>query len=311
MKKLIVVCGPTGSGKSALAMRLAEKMGGEIIGADSMQIYKYMDIGTAKPSRKDRAEIPHHMIDFLEPGEQYSAARYAQDAEKCVKDVLSRGGQSIVCGGTGLYIDALVKGTDFAPFDPDIRRRLEKEWDEQGPASMLEKLSRFDPQTAEKLGENDKKRVIRALEMIETEGVTPTEHNAVTAKAPKKYEAVTIGLLPEPREYLYKRIDERAAAMFENGLLEEVDGLLKNGLLKGTAAQAIGYKEVAGVFSGQLSREQALEIVQRKSRNYAKRQITWFKKTEGIRWVSFTENDPPSRIWQASTLILREQGIEW
>ena len=307
-KKIVVVCGPTASGKTALSIALAKAFGGEVVSADSMQIYRGMDIGTAKPTLEEREGIPHHMLDVAEPGESYSVSRYVQEATACVEDILSRGKLPIVCGGTGLYIDGLIRGTDFQPAGTDngIREVLEKEWEEQGAEAMMARLAAVDPDSAERLHLSDKRRILRALEVYLATGETITAHNARTKAIPPRFEAVMIGLNTQPRDILYGRIDRRVDVMLEQGLLQEVQTLLEKGLLEGTAAQAIGYKELLAHFRGEMTLEAAADLIRQKSRNYAKRQLTWFRRDERVKWIVYNAPQAAQAVLQEATEYLQK-----
>ncbi len=307
-KKIVVVCGPTASGKTALSIALAKAFGGEVVSADSMQIYRGMDIGTAKPTLEEREGIPHHMLDVAEPGESYSVSRYVQEATACVEDILSRGKLPIVCGGTGLYIDGLIRGTDFQPAGTDngIREELEKEWEEQGAEAMVARLAAVDPESAERLHLSDKRRILRALEVYLATGETITAHNARTKAIPPRFEAVMIGLNTQPRDILYGRIDRRVDVMLEQGLLQEVQTLLEKGLLEGTAAQAIGYKELLAHFRGEMTLDAAADLIRQKSRNYAKRQLTWFRRDERVKWIVYNAPQAAQAVLQEATEYLQK-----
>lgn len=307
-KKLIVVCGPTASGKTALSIGLAKAFFGEVVSADSMQIYRGMDIGTAKPTAAEMEGVPHHMLDVAEPGESYSVSRYAREAAACVDDILRRGKQPIVCGGTGLYIDGLLRGTEFQPCGVDLglREALEKQWQQAGPAAMMARLAQADPESAARLHINDKRRILRALEVYLATGETITAHNLRTQAVPPRYEAVQLGLCTEPRAILYGRIDRRVDQMLDQGLAQEVRRLQQEGRLVGTAAQAIGYKEMLDYLAGRVPLEQAAELIRQKSRNYAKRQLTWFRRKEEIRWITYNRPEMAGAILQEATEYLQK-----
>lgn len=302
MERLIVVAGPTASGKTALAIELARALGGEVVSADSMQIYRQMDIGTAKPTAEEQALARHHMIDVAEPGEEYSVSRYAREATACVEDILGRGRMPIVCGGTGLYIEALVRGHGFSEGGQRtaLRAELEQLW-QRDPAPLLEELARVDPESAGRIHPNDKKRVLRALEVYRATGETISAHNARTRSLPPRFDALWLGLAPQPRQVLYDRIDQRVTAMLEQGLVQEVHRLWGCGLLEGTAGQAIGYKELLGYLKGEMTLEQAADLVRQKSRNYAKRQLTWFRHVEQIHWLPYGTKEEFANILHEST----------
>lgn len=311
MKRIAVVVGPTASGKTALSVELALRFGGEVVSADSMQIYRKLNIGTAKPTKEEMRGVPHHMLDVADPGESYSVSRYEQEASACVEDILSRGKLPIVCGGTGLYIDALIRGGGFleSGVDTGLRAALEQEWDELGGEAMLAKLKSFDPASAERLHLNDKKRIIRAVEVYLQTGITITEHNARTAALPPRYDAVMIGLRTEPRQILYDRIDRRVTKMLETGLEEEARALLESGDLAGTAAQAIGYKEMLAYFRGEATLEEAADLIRQKSRNYAKRQLTWFQRDTRVNWITYNQPQSEAEVFRIATNFLQEKGL--
>ena len=307
--KIVVVCGPTASGKTALSIALAKAFDGEVVSADSMQIYRRMDIGTAKPSLEERDGVPHYMLDVADPGEPYSVARYAKEAGEWVEDILARGKLPIVCGGTGLYIDGLLRGAEFQPSGADngLREQLEGEWDTHGPEHMMARLAAVDPESAARLHLSDKRRILRALEVYLATGETITVHNARTKAIPPRYDAVMIGLNTEPRQILYDRIDRRVGVMLEQGLLKEVRDLLEDGLLEGTAAQAIGYKELLAHFRGEMTLDAAADLIRQKSRNYAKRQLTWFRRDERVRWIVYNSPDASAAVLQEATEYLRDR----
>ena len=308
-KKIVVICGPTASGKTALSIALAKAFDGEVVSADSMQIYRRMDIGTAKPSLEERDGVPHYMLDVADPGEPYSVARYAKEAGDWVEDILARGKLPIVCGGTGLYIDGLLRGAEFQPSGADngLREQLEVEWDTHGPEHMMARLAAVDPESAARLHLSDKRRILRALEVYLATGETITVHNARTKAIPPRYDAVMIGLNTEPRQILYDRIDRRVGVMLEQGLLKEVRDLLEDGLLEGTAAQAIGYKELLAHFRGEMTLDAAADLIRQKSRNYAKRQLTWFRRDERVRWIVYNSPDASAAVLQEATEYLRDR----
>ena len=280
MSRVIVIAGPTASGKTALAIETAQKLGGEIVSADSMQIYRRMDIGTAKATEEEQALAVHHMIDIVDPQENYSVSRYVEDAAACCEDILSRGGIPIICGGTGLYIDSLLSGRDFgeSPEGGSLREELSALYDEAGGEEMLRALAEFDPDRAARLAPNDKKRIVRAFEVYRLTGETITAHDERTAKLPKRYEAEYHILGMDCREALYERINARVDKMFSLGLVEEVEALLGDIPPEATSMQGIGYKETAAYIRGELSLDEATDLIKQSSRRYAKRQITWFKK---------------------------------
>ena len=277
--KILVIGGPTASGKSSLGIELALSKNGEIVSADSMQIYRRMDIGTAKVTKEEQSAVPHHMIDVAEPEENYSVARYVEQASACCDDILSRGKLPVVVGGTGLYIDSLLSGRDFScEADAALREELGAYYDSVGGERMLAELARFDPDRAAILKANDKKRIVRAFEVYRGTGETITEHDRKTKLLPPRYEYDFIFLNPE-RSILYERIERRVDSMFEKGLVEEVRSLLSSGVpVSATSMQAIGYKETVEYINGAITLDEAVSSIKQGSRRYAKRQVTWFKK---------------------------------
>ena len=308
--KLLVICGPTASGKTALGVALAQAIGGEVVSADSMQIYRRMDIGTAKPTAAEMGGVPHHMLDVADPAEDYSVARYVHDADACVRDILSRGKRPVVVGGTGLYIDNLIAGRDFAPFTGAWREKLQARAREEGLPALHEELRRIDPDRAEKLHPNDEKRILRALEVWYETGETITAHDERTRDLPPKYDALRVCLTFSHREDLWDRIDRRVDLMMAAGLEEEVRSLLASGVPPAaTAMQAIGYKEFAAALRGEEPLAQAVAEVKLRSRQYAKRQLTWFRRTPDIRWVTWEKDPDLSRGRQEVTAYMEEFGI--
>lgn len=308
--KLLVICGPTASGKTALGVALAQALNGEVVSADSMQIYRGMDIGTAKPTKEEMGGIPHHMLDVADPAEDYSVARYVHDADACVRDILARGKLPIVVGGTGLYIDNLIAGRDFAPFTGAWREKLQARAREEGLPALHEELRRIDPDRAERLHPNDEKRILRALEVWYETGETITAHDERTRSLPPKYDALRVCLQFSRREDMWDRIDRRVDLMMEAGLEEEVRDLLISGVPPtATAMQAIGYKEFAAALRGEEPIAQAVAEVKLRSRQYAKRQLTWFRRTPDIRWLTW-ENTPDLSLGrQKVTAYMEEFGI--
>jgi len=287
--RIIVITGPTATGKTMLGAALANKLGGEVVSADSMQVYKYMDIGTAKPAEAEKLGAAHHMIDIVMPSDDYSAARYVTDASLCVDDILGRGKLPILVGGTGLYIDSLLLGRVFAaPGDVSLRRALETEYDEAGGEAMLRKLSETDPAGAARLHANDRKRIVRALEVYKATGKSITQHDIESQAIPPRYGAVKIALTFSDRAELYRHIDRRVDSMISLGLESEVRGLLEMGVSLGnTSMQAIGYKEIAGAILGRLSMDEAVEKIKMESRRYAKRQLTWLRRDADVKWIAW------------------------
>ena len=283
MNNIICIAGPTASGKTALSIALAQELDGEVVSCDSMQVYKYMDICTAKPTVEERQGIPHHMLDVAEPHEDFSVSRYCEMAAPIVDDIIARGKTAIIAGGTGLYMDALIRGNDFAPFpSTGIREQLEQEPIEE----VYARLQQIDPEAAARLHLADKKRIIRAMEVYLETGQTITAHNLKTQALPPRYNPIWFGLSDENRQDLYDRIDRRVEQMVDAGLMEEIEHLLARGIPeKATAMQAIGYKEFLQVFHGKDTVENAISQVQQASRKYAKRQLTWFRRNSSMNWL--------------------------
>ena len=307
MKNIICIAGPTASGKTALAVELAKMLDGEVVSCDSMQVYKRMDIGTAKPTKEEMQGIVHHMIDVAEPAEDFSVSRYCDLAAPIVDDILARGKTAIIAGGTGLYMDALIRGNDFAPFpSTGMREKLEQQADEVGMEAMLERLAAIDPESAARLHVADRKRIIRALEVYYETGKTITEHNRATQQIPPRYDPLWLGLDFEDRAELYRRIDLRVELMLQQGLVEEIRSLLAEGIpAKCTAMQAIGYKEFVEALEGKCSIETAAAQVQQSSRRYAKRQLTWFRRNEKMNWLIRKTGEDPSEIIARACQIVR------
>ena len=307
--KLVVITGPTASGKTALGVALAQRLGGEVVSADSMQIYRGMDIGTAKPTPEEMQGVPHHMIDIADPAENYSVSRYAAQAAACVDDILARGKLPIVVGGTGLYIDSLIAGRTFADGTADtaLRQELSERYDEIGGEGLLGELRKVDPERAARLHPADKKRIVRAMEVYILTGKTITQHDAETRAVPPRYDAAKIALDFADRQDLYDRIDRRVELMVRQGLFDEVRALLAAGVPADcTAMQAIGYKEFVDALDGRCTIEEAADLVRQSSRRYAKRQLTWFRRNKAIHWLIRDTGDTGREILENARRIVSD-----
>ncbi|WP_294806471.1 tRNA (adenosine(37)-N6)-dimethylallyltransferase MiaA [uncultured Gemmiger sp.] len=292
---MVAIGGPTATGKTALSVALAKEFGGEVVNADSMQIYRGLDVGTAKPTAEERQGIPHHLMDFLPPEAPYSVADFTAAAAPLIEQLNSAGKLPIVTGGTGLYITSLMKGTAFAPekTDPAIRARLQTEADEQGSAALYARLQQIDPAYAEKLHPNNLPRVIRALELFEATGRRMSEQQRAALAAEPPYRSLCICLTCRDRAELYRRIDRRVDTMLQNGVLEEAKLVYDNRETYRTAAQAIGYKEFFPYFSGEMPLNDCTNRLKQATRNYAKRQLTWFRhQADGV-WL-YVDEEPPA-----------------
>ena len=287
---IVCVVGPTASGKTRMAVELALALDGEVVSCDSMQIYRGMSIGTAKPTPEETRGVPHHMIDVADPSEPFSAGKYVEMADACVQDILSRGKTVILAGGTGLYIDSLIAGRSFAPVPSTGKREaLERQADERGIQPLLDELARVDPESAARLHPSDRRRIIRALEIYQETGETITEHDRRTRLQPPKYRPAWLGMTFRDRADLYERIDRRVELMMRDGLADEVRALLDAGVPEtATAMQAIGYKELTDALRGGEPLDEAVRLIQQRSRNYAKRQLTWFRRNPEIFWLEQT-----------------------
>ena len=287
MNNIICIAGPTASGKTALAVELAKELNGEVVSCDSMQVYKRMDIGTAKPTTEEMQGIVHHMLSVAEPDEDFSVSRYCEMASLIVDDIVARGKTAIIAGGTGLYMDALIKGNDFAPYPATGRREeLEEKADREGMEVLMDWLKEIDPESAARLHISDRKRIIRALEVYLETGETITAHNLKTQAIPPKYSPLWLGIDFAQRSELYRRIDLRVDIMLQSGLIDEIRSLLAEGVPpKCTAMQAIGYKEFVSALEGNGTIEEAAAMVQQASRRYAKRQLTWFRRNKNMNWL--------------------------
>lgn len=291
--RVVAIVGPTASGKTALALELAKKLDGEVISCDSMQIYRGMNIGTAKPSAEELASVRHHLIDVCDPSQDFSAADYALLAKAALDDVLSRGKLPIFCGGTGLYLDAVLTANKYsdAPCDDELRASLLADAEKYGAEDLWRRLYEVDPTEAAAIHPNNVKRVARAVEIFVLTGRKKSDWDAESRLSPSPYDTVFFGV-ERQREELYERIDMRVDIMMREGLLDEVKGLLYSGRLSrnSTAAQAIGYKEIIDHLDGKCSLDEAVELIKLSSRRYSKRQMTWFRRNSAVNWLKMPEN---------------------
>lgn len=307
MDKIICIAGPTASGKTSLAVELAKLYNGEVVSCDSMQIYRRMDIGTAKPTKDEMQGIVHHMLDVANPDEDFSVSRYCEMAGPIVDHILSRGKTAIIAGGTGLYMDALIKGNDFAPFPATGRREeLEALVSAKGIEAVIDQLRAVDPEALDR-SQGNPRRIIRAMEVYLETGETITAHNLKTQAIPPKYRPVWFALDDESRQDLYDRIDRRVDIMLEQGLVEEIKNLLASGIpSKCTALQAIGYKEFIAALDGQCTIEEAADEVKKSSRHYAKRQLTWFRRNPNMIWLRRAKGETTREIVEKARPFLRD-----
>ena len=306
-KRVLAVVGPTASGKSALAIELAKRFNGEIICCDSMQIYKDMNVGTAKPSSEEQAQVKHHLFDFANPKESFSCADYIPLATRVAEDILSRGKMPIFCGGTGLYLDRFLSGAQFeeTEIDENFRREMNEFALEYGNEALHNKLREIDPVSADEIHPNNVKRVIRALEIYKTSGRTKSELDRESKKFESEYRAIQIGLKYDDRELLYDRINLRVDKMMATGLIDETKALLKNGVFEknATAAQAIGYKELLTFINGTRTYDEAIEDLKMATRRYAKRQMTWFSSHGDVHWLTADGKELSSLTEEAARII--------
>ncbi len=305
---LVAVVGPTASGKTALAVALAKACDAEILSFDSMQLYRGMDVATAKPTAEEMDGVPHHLIDVVDPADTYSVARFQEDAARIVRDIRSRGKQVILVGGTGQYLDAFVQNLQFLDTGDttEVRARLRQELEEQGIDVLFERLQKIDPAYAEGLHKNNTGRVLRALEVYELTGHTMTDQIEASRKEPGCYDVCYIGLAARERDFLYRRIDERVDRMVENGLLDEAKEALRCPP-GSTAAQAIGIKEMLPFLNGEASLEDCKEKLKADTRHYAKRQLTWFRRNPEVHWLYIDESAPDELVRQALDIIETEE----
>ena len=311
--KVLCVVGPTACGKTKIGVLLAQKYNGEVVSIDSMQIYKGMTIGTAAPTAAETGGIPHHMVAVADPGDNWSVARFAEAADHCIQDILRRNKLPVLVGGTGLYLDAIIAGRNFAPgaSGGTVRRELERELATGGIKPLLTQLQEVDPASAEKLHPSDTKRILRALEVYRESGKTISQHNAETQSLPKKYDPIYIGLTFRDREDMKALIDQRVDRMMEDGLPEEVRALRDAGVPRdSTALQAIGYKELLPVLDGERTTAEAAEEVKLRSRQYAKRQLTWLRRNPDIHWIFWEKERNFAAALQIATEILTAEGLQ-
>jgi len=311
LNNVIVITGPTASGKTRLSIELAKDLNGEIVSADSMQIYKYMDVGTAKPEEREKQGILHYLINEIPPDEEFSVARFKQLAIKYIDDIIDRGSVPIISGGTGLYIDSLVYNIEFGDTicDWKLREDLKREADEKGNEYLHNKLKEIDPEAAKKIHINNVKRVIRAIEVYTYTNKPISKHQEESRKNPPKYNFIVFGLMMD-REKLYERINKRVDLMMEKGLIEEVKKLIEMGYDKSTIAmQGIGYKEILSYLRGEITLDEAIYVLKRDTRRYAKRQITWFKRMKDINWIDLDQNDDVHEIIKNIKDVIATSGI--
>ena len=295
-QKVIVICGPTASGKTALSIELAKKINGEIVSCDSMQIYKEMDIGTAKPTKEEMQEIPHYMINTIFPNERYSVADYKKDAKKAIREIIKKGKVPIIVGGTGLYVDSLIYEIEYPDikFDEKYRQELEEQVQKDGLEKLYNKAKKIDPEAMLKISSNDKKRILRVLEIYKATGKTKTEQERKSREKEPEFDYLVYGL-NMPREKLYERINLRVDIMIKQGLIKEVEEIYKKYNEFPTAMQGLGYKEVVEYLEGHLTKEKMIEKIKQETRRYAKRQMTWFRKNKQTIWLD-TENTKQNNL---------------
>lgn len=311
MEPVIVIVGPTASGKTSLSVELAKKINGEIISADSMQIYKYMDIGTAKPDADEMAGIRHYLIDEIYPDEEFSVAKYRKLAQRYINEIIEKGKHPVITGGTGLYINSLVYNIDFSEttIDWELREQLKKQSEENGNRYLYNQLLEMDPEAAKRIHENDIKRIIRAIEVFKHTNKPISFHRQNSRLEPPPYDYLIFGLRME-RARLYERIDKRVDIMFERGLVNEVRKLKEMGYEKNfTAMQGLGYKEIFSFLRGEATLDEVKYIIKRDTRHYAKRQLTWFKRLENIRWLDMDESTTNMEVVKNIQYYIATSGI--
>ena len=310
--KIVCVVGPTACGKTKMGVALAKLLGGEVVSVDSMQIYRGLPVGTAAPTPEEMEGVPHHMVAVAEPAENWSAARFVEAADRCIQDILARGKTPVLVGGTGLYVESIVAGRDFAAGQTggEVRKALYEQFEREGIDRLWQELEQVDPESAERIEKNDTKRVLRALEVWRETGKTISAHNAESAAMLPKYDALWIGLAFADREDMRRRIDLRVDAMAEGGIWEEVRWLAGLDLPEGaTVLQAIGYKELMPALRGEQTEAEALEELKLRSRQYAKRQLTWLRRNPAIQWILWESSPDFSAGLQKATEILAGQGL--
>ena len=311
--KILCVVGPTACGKTKMGVLLARRYDGEVVSVDSMQIYRGMTIGTAAPTPEETEGIPHHMVAVADPAEKWSVARFTEAADACIQDILRRGKLPILVGGTGLYLDAIISGLTFAPGEAGgaVRKELEAQLAQEGIAPLWEELQQVDPESAARLHIADEKRILRALEVYRETGCTISEHNRRTAALPRRYDPIYIGLAFRDRSDMRDLIDRRVDAMMDAGLLGEVQALLEQGVPRtSTAFQAIGYKELLATVDGQVPLEEAVAEIKLRSRQYAKRQLTWLRRNQDIHWIYWEKERNFADALRIATEILSAQGLQ-
>lgn len=311
--KILCVVGPTACGKTKMGVLLARRYNGEVVSVDSMQIYRGMTIGTAAPTPEETEGIPHHMVAVADPAEKWSVARFTEAADACIQDILRRGKLPILVGGTGLYLDAIISGLTFAPGEAGgaVRKELEAQLAQEGITPLWEELQQVDPEAAVRLHIADEKRILRALEVYRETGCTISEHNRRTSALPRRYDPIYIGLAFRDRADMRDLIDRRVDAMMDAGLLGEVQALLEQGVPRtSTAFQAIGYKELLAAVDGQVPLEEAVAEIKLRSRQYAKRQLTWLRRNQDIHWIYWEKERNFADALRIATEILSAQGLQ-